>query len=83
METKANVFYERFLQAQTSAERDAIATEFQLFYEDLTEAERIQAQPVLDEILDDAERILTEVAPLIERAERMLGVRNESVFRSV
>ncbi len=82
METQAREFYERFQRAQTSAERDTVAAEFQTFYDGLTAAEKTQVRPVLDEILDDAERILEDVAPLIERTEQMLRTRNEAVLRS-
>ena len=72
MQTEARVFYNRFQQAQTAAERDAIAAEFQAIYDNLTPVQRKEAQPVLDEILNDAERILEEVAPVVARAERLL-----------
>jgi len=73
MEKQAHSYYERFKSAGTPGERKDISADFQRFFADLSQEQKNLLRPLLDEILQDGERLTVEGDVLAERIEQMLA----------
>lgn len=72
MQEQARLHYERFKSAATSSERKSISVDFQRFFARLSDEEKRNLRPLLDEILRDGEALTAEGDALAERVEQML-----------
>lgn len=69
---KTEAYHNQFRNAQTDNERQVLVLDYKAYYTQLAEADKIEADKILDAHFAETQRIIEEMEPVLQQAKDKL-----------